>query len=176
MKNILNVMVGVAVMVLTACAGLSMQKAQTLKVTERVRISAPAAQVWQKVNNFGDLGAWHPAVAKTEITAGENNQVGAVRLLTLQDGGTITETLTAYDAKAQTYSYVINKGVLPVSDYRSTITVLSVGDAADVIWIGEFKRKDLSAEPAKGQGDQAAVDTMHAVYQAGLSNLKKVME
>ena len=82
---------------------------------EKVTINAPAELVWTKVSNFGDLGAWHPAVAKTEISAGSNNEAGAVRLLTLQDGGKITEKLTAYDPANNTYSYEIIEGVLPVS-------------------------------------------------------------
>ncbi|MGH8711784.1 MAG: SRPBCC family protein, partial [Burkholderiales bacterium] len=43
------------------------EDAKTLNVAEKVEINAPAGIVWSKVKNFGDLGAWHPAVAKTEI-------------------------------------------------------------------------------------------------------------
>ena len=42
----------------------------TLYVIKSVNINAPAAKAWEKISKFGDLGAWHPAVAKTEITAG----------------------------------------------------------------------------------------------------------
>ena len=40
--------------------------AKTLVVNEKIEVNAPADAVWAKVNNFGDLGAWHPAVTKTE--------------------------------------------------------------------------------------------------------------
>jgi mxaD protein len=164
--------------VLAACATTgSGNMASTLSVEERVTVNAPASVVWAKVNNFGDLGAWHPAVAKTEIVAGDNNQVNATRLLTLQDGGTIKETLTAYNEPLMAYSYVINEGVLPVSHYASTIQVKPLtASTSEVIWKGNFKRKDLSASPAKGQDDETALNTIHAVYRGGLDNIQKVIQ
>jgi len=163
--------------VLSACATSGGGMASKLSVEERVTVHAPANQVWSKVNNFGDLGAWHPAVAKTEITSGANYKVGAVRLLTLQDGGTIKETLTAYNDAAMTLSYVINEGVLPVSHYASTVQVKSLdASTSEVIWKGSFNRKDLSATPAKGQDDEAASNTIHAVYRGGLDNIEKVIK
>jgi mxaD protein len=97
--------------------------------------------------------------------------------LTLQDGGTIKETLTAYNDIAMTYSYVINEGVLPVSHYASTIQVRSLdASTSEVVWKGSFNRKDLSASPAKGQDDEAASNTIHAVYRGGLDNIEKVIK
>jgi len=77
------------------------EEAKALSAHEEVTVNAPAAKVWTKVSNFNDLGAWHPAVKSTEIVSGTNNKVGAVRLLTLQDGGTIKENywLTMLKAK-----------------------------------------------------------------------------
>jgi len=178
MGNLAKVSILVSTVLLTACAtGASKNAAGNLTVEEKVTINAPASKVWAKVNNFGDLGAWHPAVAKTEITNGTNNQPAAVRLLTLQDGGTIKETLTAYSVPGMSYSYVINEGVLPVSQYASTIQIKPINSgSSEVIWSGNFKRKDLSATPASGQDDEAATKTIHAVYRGGLDNLKKITE
>ncbi len=150
---------------------------KTLKVKEEVTINAPSAKVWEKVSNFNDLGAWHPAVKTTEITNGENNKVGAERLLTLQDGGTINERLLAYNANAKTFSYSIIEGVLPVSNYESKVTVKPIGkDKSVVTWEGKFKRKDVSANPAEGQDDATAVKVITSVYRGGLDNLKKISE
>lgn len=151
--------------------------AKMLSVKESVEINAPAAKVWEKVQNFNDLGAWHPAVAKTEISSGTNNQVGAVRQLTLQDGGKINEKLLNYNAKAMSFKYSIIDGVLPVSNYVSTVTVKANGaDKTTVVWSGNFKRKDLSSNPAEGQDDAAATTTMTSVYRGGLDNLKNISE
>lgn len=167
----------VGMLALSACAHKPMSNAANLAVDEKVSINAPADKVWAKVQNFGDLGAFHPAVAKTEILSGTNNKTGAVRLLTLQDGGTVKETLTAYDAKAMTYSYVINESVLPVSHYAAKIMVKPTSaTTSEVVWTANFARKDPSDTPAKGQDDQSATDTIHAVFQGGLNNLKKITE
>jgi len=152
-------------------------EAKNLKVHEEVSIDAPSAKVWEKVSNFNDLGAWHPAVKTTEIVAGENNKVGAERLLTLQDGGTIKEKLLKYNAKAKTFKYSIIEGVLPVTSYVSSVTVKQIGkDKSLVVWDGTFKRKDTSATPAEGQDDATAVKVITSVYRGGLDNLKKISE
>jgi len=151
--------------------------AKVLKVSESVEIQAEPAKVWEKVSDFGDLGAWHPAIKTTQILSGENGKVGAVRLLTLQDGGTVKETLLSFDPKKMRYSYNIVESVLPVSAYTSSITVTKAKkDQCKVTWSGEFKRKDPSENPAVGQDDTTATKTMSAVYRAGLDNLKTIME
>jgi mxaD protein len=135
-----------------------------------VTINAPAPEVWDEVNDFDDLDEWHPAVAEAKIIkGGDDNKVGAQRLLTLGDGGTIKEELLAYDDAGMSYTYKILEGVLPVKNYESTISVESARDSeSDVTWTGAFD--------AKGADDKTATDTIGSVYQAGLDNLKKKVE
>ncbi|MEY3744225.1 MAG: hypothetical protein RLZZ541_1280 [Pseudomonadota bacterium] len=152
-------------------------EAKSLSAHEEVTINAPVAKVWTTVSNFNDLGAWHPAIKKTEIVSGTNNKVGAERLLTLQDGGTIKEKLLAYSAKTHSFKYSIIEGVLPVSSYLSTVSIKAQGkDKTLVVWTGTFKRKDAAVTPAAGQDDETAVKTMTSVYRGGLDNLKKISE
>ena len=177
MNKLMHVSVLSAAVLLGACASMQKNAAANLTAEEKVTINAPAAKVWAKVANYGDLGAFHPAVAKTEIKSGTNNTKGAVRLLTLQDGGTVNETLTHYSASSMTYSYVINESVLPVSHYSATIAVKPISaNVSEVVWNASFARKDPSATPAKGQDDEAATGTIHAVFKGGLDNLKKITE
>lgn len=142
----------------------------SLYVIKSVNINAPAAKVWDKISKFSDLGAWHPAVAKTEITAGKDGKKGAKRSLTLQDGGKINEQLTAYNANNKTMSYIITDSVLPVTAYASTLRVYSNGaDKSVVVWEGSF----LPKAPAD---EKTASDTIGGVYDGGLNNLKKISE
>ncbi len=151
--------------------------APNLTVKESIEINAKADDVWAKASNFGDMGAWHPAVKSTEIVKGTNNKKGAVRVLTLQDNGTIKEELEAYKPAKKSFSYKIIEGVLPVSHYHSTFVVQPTADGkSKVTWSGTFKRKDTSDTPAQGQGDADATNTMTAVYKGGLENLKKISE
>lgn len=155
----------------------SMAAAPVLHVTKSATIDADAGKVWDTVKNFDGLNTWHPAVAKDEIVSGTNNKVGAVRLLTLKDGGTIKEKLLGYNAEAHMFKYSILEGVLPVSSYTSTFVVKSAGKGkATVTWSGNFKRKNVGAKPADNENDKTATDTISAVYQAGLDNLKKMSE
>ena len=167
----------IAFATLAAVSVAAFAAASVLKVSKEVSINASADKVWTQVKNFDGLGTWHPAVAKDEIVAGKNNVVGAERLLTLKDGGTIKEKLLAYDAKGHSFKYAILEGVLPVSDYTSTVSVKSAGkDKSTVTWSGWFKRKNTGANPAANENDETATKTMESVYQAGLDNLKKMME
>lgn len=173
MKKLLSTLT----LALLAVSFSAVAAAPKLMVSEKVEINASADKVWEKVKNFGDLGAFHPAVKTTEITSGTNNKAGAKRLLTLQDGGTINETLTRYSNKKMMYSYVITDGVLPVSHYSAVIKVKPVGkDKSVVTWNAVFKRKDLAATPAAGQDDKTATDTITGVFKGGLDNLKKISE
>ena len=178
MNKLIGLSALTAALLLNACvSSTTKNSAANLVVLEKITINAPAAKVWEKVANYGDLGAFHPAVAKTEILSGTNNTKGAVRLLTLGDGGTVNETLTSYDASGMSYAYVINESVLPVSNYAAMIDVNAVSEnVTEVVWNANFARKDLSATPAKGQDDAAATDTIHAVFKGGLENLKKITE
>ena len=145
-------------------------ESSSLYVIKSINIDAPAAKVWEKISKFGDLGAWHPAVAKTEITAGKDFKVGAKRTLTLQDGGKINEKLTAYSAKNKNMSYIINDSVLPVNAYASTLHVYSNGaDKSVAVWEGSF----LPKAPAD---EKTASDAIGGVYDGGLKNLKKISE
>lgn len=167
----------IVVAALVAASGLAFAAAPVLKVDKSVEIDRPAADVWKTVRNFDRLDAWHPAVASDRIVEGRNNEVGAVRLLTLGDGGTIREKLLRFDDKRHSFEYEILEGVLPVSHYRSTIVVKEAGkNKSTVTWSGTFQRKDTGEHPGEKENDETAKTTMSAVYQGGLDNLKKKLE
>lgn len=165
-----KLLVALSLMAVGFASEANAEMASSLFVIKSVNINVPAATAWNKISKFGDLGAWHPAVAKTEIVAGSEGKKGAERVLTLQDGGKINEKLTAYNAKNKTMSYIITEGVLPVTGYASTLHVYSNGaDKSVVVWEGSF----LPKAPAD---EKAASDTIGGVYDGGLANLKKILE
>jgi len=162
---------------LSVASGQVHAAAPWLHVTQTVEIQAPAAKVWDAAKNFDQLNTWLPPVAKDEIVEGHNNSVGAVRLLTLKDGGTVKEKLLAFSPAARTFRYEIVESVLPVSHYTSVFTVKSAGHGkSTVTWSGRFKRKNEGPNPGDNENDKAAKDTITGVYQAGLSTLKKMLE
>ena len=57
-------------------------------------IDAPIEQVWNRIRDFNGVPNWHPGVATSKIEGGQpSDQVGCVRVLTLQDGAPIRERL-----------------------------------------------------------------------------------
>ncbi|SDK60344.1 mxaD protein [Methylophilus rhizosphaerae] len=166
MAKIKSILLAIAL----GCSASVVLAAEPLYVVKSVELNQSAEVVWNKVADFGDLGAWHPAVAKTEILSGKRNHVGATRELTLQDGGKVHEALTAYNVKAKTYSYKIIDGVLPVNEYASTVSVHTNGAGKSVVvWESHF----LPKAPAD---EKAASDTIKGVYDGGLNQLKTLFQ
>jgi mxaD protein len=162
---------------LSIASGYVQAAAPWLHVSQTVDIQAPAGKVWDAAKNFDQLNTWLPPVAKDEIVEGQNNTVGAVRLLTLNGGGTVKEKLLAYSPGARTFRYQIVESVLPVSHYTSIFVVKSRGKGkSTVTWSGRFKRKNEGPSPGDNENDKAATDAITGVYQAGLSTLKKNLE
>jgi carbon monoxide dehydrogenase subunit G len=145
------------------------------KVTEQITIAAPPAAVWARIRNFEALKDWHPAVA--ESPASKGNEEGSVRSLKLKGGGSLTETLEGYDDARMRYSYrAKDGGALPVTNYTSTLSVRAEGSQSVVEWRGAFYRGHPNNDPPPDQNDEAAVRAVTGVYQSGLANLKKLVE
>ena len=146
------------------------------KVDESVTIAAPPGVVWNRVKDFAALQSWHPAVASSQATAG--NEVGSVRTLNLKGGGKIVEELTRYSAEDHRIAYkMTDPGPIPVTNYSSTLSV-TPGDGGTTVveWKGAFYRGDPNNNPAPERNDEAAIAAVTGVYKAGLDNLKALAE
>lgn len=132
-------------------------------------IAASAESVWAVVRAFNGLPSWHPAITASELTSGAEGQVGAVRKLTLADGGEVTERLVALDEQDRRYTYVF-EGPNPfgVRSYASTIEVAEVTDTGHAFlqWRGEFD--------AEGADEAGLVDVFRSgVYATGIQGLQQ---
>ena len=143
------------------------------KAEEKIIIAAPPDKVWAIIKEFGSFAEWNPAIVK--CTAEGGNAPGATRVITLKNGGELTEGLDEYDDKAMMYAYRLSKEnieVFPVSFYSATITVKAAGDGSEVEWLGRFYRADTNNEPPETLNDAAAVKAMQEFMKAGLEGLK----
>ncbi|WP_433031717.1 SRPBCC family protein [Actinomycetospora sp. CA-053990] len=107
------------------------------EVTSTAIIPADVDTVWRVVRDFDGLPAWVPAIEASEIEGDlRGDQVGAVRRLTLGDGGTVRERLVALDDRERRLTYAILDSPFPVEDYRSTIRVFPVTTTGEsfVVW------------------------------------------
>ena len=131
-----------------------------LEVTKSADIPAPPDKVWQTIGDFCGIGNWHPAIEKcTPSDSGGKPE----RTLSLKGGGTIVEQQQARDDKGMSYTYTILQSPLPVSDYKSTISVAPSASGSKVIWTGNFQ--------AKGAPDAKAEDVIGGIYEAGFKGL-----
>lgn len=140
-----------------------------LTVTESVTLDVAADEVWSVVRDFDALSLWHPGVEGSDITQGQNNQVGAHRRLTLDDGSTIDEALIAYDDAHRRYSYRLLDGLPPVKNYRATIAVEPLGEERSrLVWKGRF-------DAAQDHGEAEARQAVRDVYRAGLDKVRTML-
>lgn len=150
------------------------------KVTKQIQIAAPAEKVWALINDFCSIEIWHPAVYSCKSSGG--NDPGATRLLTLgEDGGPqLHEELQKYETGKMSYQYKITKtdmAVLPVTMYSGSITVRDNSDNTSTVeWTGGFYRGHPHSNPPPELNDEAAVNAITGVYDAGLVSIKKLAE
>ena len=150
------------------------------KVIREVVIKASPEKVWTLVKDFGAIHQWHPAVVETKLET-RKDDAGADeqhRLLTLNGGGTLHEKLIGVTDSDMKIEYRIVEGVLPVSGYRAIMQVKAGPTAGEttVIWTGRFYNKSNKVDAPQGQDNTTALKAVEEVYEAGLPNLKKVLE
>jgi len=160
------------------------------KAEEEIVIDAPAEKVWGIIKDFGDM-TWHPGISS--VTNQEGNKKGAIRVLTLADGGTISEELKKYDEAKMSYSYKITEmstaktithsgaeekvPALPVHDYAATIGVEAQGaDKAKVFWKAAYYRAYMNNDPPAEMNEEVANKAVENVLKTGLAHLKTLAE
>ncbi|NOT85377.1 MAG: SRPBCC family protein [Methylococcaceae bacterium] len=159
------------------------------KANESIKINAPAEKVWGIIKNYNDM-SWLPAVASVSAKGG--NEDGAVRVLTLKDGGTITEELKKHDDTKMAYFYKITEmstkatithagqeekvPVLPVDNYTADIQVKADGSGSTVTWKAGYYRAYMNNNPPVEMNEEAANASVEKVFKTGLANLKALAE
>lgn len=156
------------------------------KMTAAVSVDASAEKVWDIIKNYDDM-SWLPVIKSVEADNG--NEKGSIRVLTLKEGGTITEEMKAYKADKMSYKYKITEistaktiqhagqdedvPVLPVENYQATITVKAKGDKSEVTWVATYYRGYVNNNPPEELNEEAADKAVTAVLTSGLTNLAK---
>ncbi len=123
-----------------------------------VKSSLPADAVWKKIGDFCGIKSWIPAVSGCTISSD-----GKQRTVSLKGGGEVVERLDNWDDAKRSYTYSILSGPLPVSDYRSTLSVLSDGKGSAVNWHSTYQ--------AKGTSEAEAQKLIDGIYQDSAKNL-----
>jgi hypothetical protein len=131
-------------------------------------IPARVEQVWDVARDFNGLPGWHPAIEASSLDSGTGAEVGAVRRLTLGDGGVVVERLLRLDDVDRLCTYEILESPFAVRRYVATFTFAPVTDTGHTFgqWWAEY-----DAEAA----DEAELTAFFSggVFAGGLAGLQK---
>jgi carbon monoxide dehydrogenase subunit G len=128
--------------------------------------AASAANVWQKLSDFGALADWMPGVKSCEVNG---RGVGAVR--TLVTGPVkVVEKLESIDDVERSLSYSLVEGPMPLHNFLATIKVTETSPSScNVDWSAVF---DLP----EGVSEARIAPGLEGGYGGGLKALKTLVE
>jgi len=135
-----------------------------MKVVVEETVAAPADEVFAVIGDFAGL---EKNEMITDFTV-RGSGVGAVRSITLANGGVIEERLEAHDTQARTFTYAIinEQTALPVAKYSATVVVKALGaESASINWTGTF-------EPV-GISEAQAETILGGVYKGGIARTRR---
>lgn len=115
-------------------------------------VPASADAVWSHIRDFNGLPTWHPAITGSELTTGSGGEVGAVRRLTLGDGGVVVERLLVLDDPDRSFTYEFVENPFGARRYVASVRVAPVTASGEafVEWWAEFDSEGADEERLTG--------------------------
>ena len=140
----------------------------TIKKT--IKIKATKYKVWRKISNIIGLPTWAMDVKKTVYLSKKKTDVGAIRLITFEDGNQIEEHVVAWK-KGEYFTYIATEG-LPLRAYVATISIKPKSkNLVELTW-----QSYLNSEKMSEKEFLDFIVFMAAFYEASLENLKATLE
>jgi polyketide cyclase/dehydrase/lipid transport protein len=145
----------------------------TLNSYQTVDIKSPIWTVWDAVKDFDGLHTWHPMFSDDQLQSGANDEIGAVRTLTVKDGPSFDEELLSFDPMDRKFSYRVKEpSPLPISDYVSTFQVVEGRRGyTTILWRSSYRNNTEGK-----MKDEEVIGFIDGAYRAGLDNLKATLE
>jgi hypothetical protein len=130
-------------------------------------VPASVDEVWSVIHDFNSLSKWHPAITTSELLSGGGAEVGAVRRLTLGDGGVVVERLLVLDDPDHSITYEFVENPFGARRYVATLRIAPVTATGEtfVEWWAEF---DADAADEERLTEFFA----DAVYAGGIAALR----
>lgn len=133
------------------------------KVKVSGTINAGADQVWNSVSNFNELDKFVEAVADCTT---EGTGIGAVRTLTLADGGEVKEKLESLDPDQHLLTYSIVESPMPIQNYTGTMQVDELEEGRSMFtWSSTFDAADGTEDDMK--------EALEGLYNLGVEGLQQ---
>lgn len=134
---------------------------EKLSVERTLVINATADEVWAFAGGWTSIDNLVPTVITSILSNG--NEVGSFRKVNLKGGGIVEEIMIR---KSKTsYTYIITKSPLPLSNYRSTLEVKDLGNGkSEFTWRSVFF--------ADGVSDAEAINIIAGLYEGAVEIIK----
>ena len=126
---------------------------ERVEVNVQKAIPASADQLWAYIGGFSSLASWAPGVSLSEIVEGDDNTVGAVRKLTLENGFSFCERCEIFESSERRNGYTILDNAMNLFDYHAILQALP-GDGdnqATLSWTTKFETPADNKEQATAQ-------------------------
>jgi hypothetical protein len=130
---------------------------EKLSVERTVILNATADEVWDFAGGWTSLDNLAPTAIASILSNG--NEVGSFRKVKLKGGGMVEEIMIT--KRETSYTYIIVKSPLPLSNYRSTLEVKDLGN-------GNSKFTWRSVFFAKGVSDAEAINIITGLYEGAI--------
>ncbi len=135
-----------------------------------INIKASKDKVWRKISNIVSLPTWVVDVKETVYLSKKKKDVGAIRLITFEDGNQIEEHVVVWET-GKYFTYVATEG-LPLRAYVATLSVKPKSrNLVELTWQSYINSKKMSEK----QFTDFLV-FMGSFYEASLENLKTLLE
>ena len=139
-------------------------------VKKTITINAPNQKVWRKVSNITGLPSWVLDVKDTIYLSKKKKNVGAIRLITFNDGNKIEEHVVAWK-QGESFTYIATEG-LPLRAYVATISIMKKSkDQTQVTWQSYLNSKKMTENQFL-----EFLAFMGSFYEASLERLKSILE
>jgi carbon monoxide dehydrogenase subunit G len=136
------------------------------KISVNEDYAASAADVWEKLSDFGGLASWMPGVKSCEL---KGEGIGAVRTLVMGPMK-IVERLESFDADGRRLSYSLLEGPMPLRNFLATIQVTETRPSGcRVEWSAAF---DLP----EGVSEKQIAPGLEGGYGGALKALKRLVD
>ncbi len=146
------------------------------KVSLKIDINAPAAEVWKIVSNFEKFN-WNDEVAKSESNG---NEVGSERLINFKNGSKVKQKLEKVNSDKMMVSWRVietDNKALPVNSYAAKIFIKSIdSNTTNITYKSGFYRGFMGNDPPVELNDENSKIKVKKFIEGNLKGLKRIAE
>lgn len=147
----------------------AVENATYVTIPMEITVNRPAAEVWKRIGKYCDIAEWLQIAAGCTITAGKDNEIGAVRSVA-------AEVLVGKSEFSYTYTQTVafqNRTGAPYNLYHGTLEARPVdAKTSRLLYTLIYDNSMLTDDAAKAK-DRAGRE---AVFNRALQNMKTLAE